>query len=127
MNSSPRTDTAANSTQEIISASELQRSIEHILARWDASTEAHAQFRQWAGKVGQQLSPEATDFADRVSGLRAEFRQVHQALAHTLVTCGHVDEALVSRRTFVARLLDAVEPYAPFASSPSRPSFRTAA
>ena len=125
MNSSSGHDTGI---REVLTASELKHSIEYIVSRWDAPSAAHAQFRAWACEVAHQLSPEAADFAERVSELRAEFRQVHQALAHTLVACGHVDEALVSRRSFVARLLDAVAPFASVSSSPSRVTFvRTAA
>lgn len=113
MNTSPGIDTASNKLQEIISAAQVESAIEQIVARWEAPREAHERFRRWASQMTEALSPESSDFTDRVAALRVEFRALHEALARTLVQFGHVDEGLVSRRSFVARILDIAEPHMP--------------
>ncbi len=102
---------------QLISAAEVEQSISCIVTRWDASEAAHETFRQWARARASAASDVVT--------LKAEFRQLHEALAHTLVQHGHVDEALVSRRAFVAHLIDVVEPQVPVTAP--RHTYRTAA
>ncbi len=108
-----RIDTASNKLQEVITTAQVESAVEQIVARWDAPSEAHERFRRWAAQMTDALSPESSDFTDRVAALRLEFRQLHEALARTLVQFGHVDEGLVSRRSFVARVIDVAEPHMP--------------
>ncbi len=100
------------------SSSQLEQSINRIIARWEAPEPAHQAFRQWA----RERSASCAD----VAMLKREFRQLHEALAQKLVQHGHVDEALVSRRAFVAELIDAAVPQ-PSMTAPRHTFVRTAA
>lgn len=103
-----------------------QHTINLILSKWEAPADAHERFRRWASDLARDLSPHANDFSDRVVQLKNEYRHLHEELARTLVQFGHVDEGLVSRRSFVAHLLDIVEPH--MATVSTRHTFvRTAA
>ncbi len=102
--------------QAAMSDGTLATAVDRIVSHWAASPEAHDAFRRWAHTLLSELSSTATDappLPDRMERLRTDFRHVHAELAKTLVEAGQVDEHLVSRRSFLAHLLDLVEPPAP--------------
>ncbi len=102
MHACPEVPTEAR--QQRGSTVETRDVVEQILARWEAPDDAHERFRTWARELSQAHALRSVEEA--VGSLRAELRRVHEELAYTLLQFGHIDEALVSRRWFVAHLLD---------------------
>ena len=76
--------------------------IDEIITRWEAPTPEHEVFRDWAARLMIELEAMPLRAA---AVLEKELRELHGALASRLVEHGFVDEALLSRRVFVAHLL----------------------
>jgi hypothetical protein len=122
MDSTSSIGTKSDAVQQVLSLAQVNTTIEVIIARWEAPPEAHERFRRWA----RQVSNLTCGLNEHVAQLKSEFRQLHEQLARTLVQFGHVDEGLVSRRTFIATLIDVIEPHSAVAST-KRTFVRTAA
>ncbi len=107
----------AGEIEQVINALSPRR-LEPVLTRLakhaELDPEQRRAFQAWTGAMIDRLTaPTSVGLAGLREGLesvRAEFRALHAGVAAGWLARGHIDLELVSRRAFLAHVIDVVEP-----------------
>jgi hypothetical protein len=98
---------------EALESTRVEIALVRLMSQWEATHEEHERFRTWAMEVAGRLLEAAPDEATlrlRGAELKERYRALHVDVAQALIERGHIDEALVCRRSWVGHLLNALEP-----------------
>ncbi len=109
---------------QALSAVELSATLERFANRAELSDEQHRSLASWAVAKSELLLRSSVaglaGLRDQLETLRREFRAVHAGVAAGWLSTGVIDEELVCRRSFLAHLLDVLEPAVGAEAAPGR-------